>query len=49
MSVEEVLRFCIEQIGVEPQRTDWNPVLADSEDLFRMWATWGADKQPGDG
>lgn len=44
MSVEGVLRFCIEQIGVEPLRQDWSPVLADSEDLFRMWASWGADR-----
>lgn len=47
MSVEEVLRYCITEIGVTPLRTDRQPVLADSEDLFRLWATWGADKTPG--
>lgn len=45
MSVEEVLRYCIEQVGVEPLRPDWKPVLADSEDLFRLWATWGVGRQ----
>lgn len=46
MSVEGVLRFCIEQIGVEPLRDDWASTLADSEDLFHMWATWGGDVAP---
>ena len=46
MSVEEVPRYCIDQVGVAPLRPDWEPILADSEDLFRMWATWGADKNP---
>jgi len=46
MSVEEVLRYCITEIGVMPLRNDWEPVLADSEDLFRMWASWGADRTP---
>jgi hypothetical protein len=46
MSVEGVLRFCIEQLRVEPLREDWSPTLADSEDLFHMWATWGGDVAP---
>jgi hypothetical protein len=46
MSVEGVLRFCIEQLEVEPLRPDWSSVLADSEDLFKMWATWGAKVAP---
>jgi hypothetical protein len=46
MSVEEVLRFCIDQLGVKPLRDDWAPVLADSEDLFHMWASWGGDRAP---
>lgn len=46
MSVEEVLRYCIVEIGVEPLRTDWKSVLADSEDLFRMWASWGGENGP---
>ncbi|MEV6299571.1 hypothetical protein AB0M02_09220 [Actinoplanes sp. NPDC051861] len=46
MSVEGVLRFCIDQLGVKPLRDDWASVLADSEDLFHMWATWGGDRAP---
>jgi len=46
MSVEGVLRFCIDQLGVEPLREDWSMVLADSEDLFHMWATWGGERAP---
>lgn len=46
MSVEGVLRFCIEQLKVEPLRENWSSVLADSEDLFHMWATWGAEVAP---
>jgi hypothetical protein len=46
MSVEAVVRFCIEQVGVEPLRDKWSSILSDSNDLFRMWATWGAEPTP---
>jgi hypothetical protein len=46
MSVEGVLRFCIDQLQVEPLRDDWSPVLADSEELFHMWATCGGERSP---
>ncbi|WP_127501656.1 hypothetical protein [Actinoplanes solisilvae] len=46
MSVEGVLRFSIEQLKVEPLRDNWSSVLSDSEDLFRMWATWTAAPAP---
>lgn len=46
MSVENVLRFCIQELGVRPLRDDWSAVLADSEDLFHMWATWTTAPAP---
>jgi hypothetical protein len=49
MSVEGVLLFCIEQLKVEPLREDWSPVLADSSDLFKMWASWGVVEAPDSG
>jgi len=43
MSVEEVMLFCITQLEVEPLRPDWRSVLKDSNDIFRMFASWGGD------
>lgn len=48
ISVEETLRFCISEIGVEPLRDDWLPVLADGEDLFRMYRSWSSDPREQD-
>jgi hypothetical protein len=40
--VEEVLRFCIVDLGVRPLGRDWNEVLRESEQLSRAeFATAG--------
>jgi hypothetical protein len=35
LAVEEVLRFCIVDLGVEPLAEDWDQVLADSHQRFQ--------------
>lgn len=40
VSAEAVIRYCIEDLKVRPRRNDWRTVLADSEDLFKLWRTW---------
>ncbi|MGH3545997.1 MAG: hypothetical protein ACRDPW_08755 [Mycobacteriales bacterium] len=40
ISLEQVLRVCITELGVIPLRDDWQQVLADSEDLFKLRRTW---------
>jgi hypothetical protein len=40
ISLESVLRLCVRELGVAAARDDWEQLLADSEDLFKMWRTW---------
>lgn len=49
VSIEEVIRFCITELGGVPQRQDWLSVLADSEDLFNMFRTWPQPAAPAAG
>jgi hypothetical protein len=37
VTVEEVVRFLITEIGVKPKRSDWNEILIESEELFKAW------------
>jgi hypothetical protein len=41
VSIEAVVRFLIEEMGVTPQRSDWQAVLDANEEAFvgkRSWA-----------
>ncbi len=40
VSVEEVVLFAINDLGVTPQRGDWEAVLGDSLSRFRQFRTW---------
>lgn len=40
ISLEEVLRFTIEDLGVLPLRDDWDEVLRESQQRFERWRTW---------
>lgn len=44
-SLEEVVRFCIRELGVEPRRDDWEPILAMNEDRFQTYRTWPPQPQ----
>jgi hypothetical protein len=39
-SLEEVVRFCIRELGVEPRREDWESILTMNEDRFQTYRTW---------
>jgi hypothetical protein len=41
VSLEPVLRFAIEELGVVPLRRDWQSVLDESEQAFLRDRTWG--------
>lgn len=40
ISVEAIVRFCIGELDVSPQRDDWKSILHESEERFRMWRSW---------
>lgn len=40
VSLEQVIRVCILELGANPLRDDWQQVLTDSEDLFKLGRTW---------
>lgn len=40
VAVEDVLRLAIAELGVRPQRDDWEEVLNTTQGLFEMWRTW---------
>jgi hypothetical protein len=40
VSLEEVLRFLIQECGVRPARDDWEAVLLDSQKRHEMYRTW---------
>jgi hypothetical protein len=42
VSIESVIRFLIEDLGVVTRRPDWDRVLTQSEILFLEWRTWHA-------
>lgn len=41
VSLEAVLRFAIDELGVEPLREDWRAVLEASERAYLAGRTWG--------
>jgi hypothetical protein len=44
MTLEQSVRWCIES-GATPARTDWEPVLAETEGIHKLYRTW-ADVPP---
>jgi len=40
VSLESVIRFCIEQGGAEPKRDNWDAVLALNEGKFLLYRSW---------
>lgn len=39
-SLEEIVRLCIKEFGVEPKRDDWDKVLSLNEGRFQLYRTW---------
>jgi len=37
ITVEEVIRFLIQELKVRPKRADWDRLLCESEERFRDW------------
>jgi hypothetical protein len=40
ISIEEVIRFLIEELGVQAIRTDWDSVLSQNLQAHKTWRTW---------
>lgn len=40
VSFEEVCRFLIYDLGIEPRRSDYEAVLSDSDKRFKKWQSW---------
>jgi hypothetical protein len=40
VSIEEVLRLAITELGVEPLRDDWREVLERTQGSYETWRTW---------
>jgi hypothetical protein len=39
VTVEEIIRFLISDLGVKPKEQDWEKELRDSEELFKQWTS----------
>lgn len=48
VTFEEVLRFLITELHVQPRRPDWAAILDKNQSLFEAWRTWPTPAQPGD-
>ena len=46
IAIEDVVRFVITQLGVVPLRDDWEAILAETQDAFQQWRTWGGANPP---
>ncbi len=40
VALEDVIRFAIMELGVEPKRADWERVLSDAQEAYRRERTW---------
>jgi hypothetical protein len=38
--LEEVVRFLVDELRVEPARTDWRSLIEEPEARFREYRTW---------
>src|SRR5262249_51662350 len=41
VALEDVLRFCIRDLEVQPLREDWSDILDATQGAFETWRTWG--------
>jgi hypothetical protein len=41
VAIEDVLRMCIRDLGVDETRDDWAAVLDEAQAAFATWRTWG--------
>jgi hypothetical protein len=39
-SLESMIRFAIEEIDVQPNRSDWDDLLTINEGRFKLWRSW---------
>jgi hypothetical protein len=46
VALEDVVRTLIEEMSVEPRRSDWNDVLDETQQDFERWRTWGGQAPP---
>ena len=40
VTMEELIRFLIEELGIKPKARDWDSILRRSEETFREWTGW---------
>ncbi len=40
VSVEEIVRYCLGDLGIPARRDNWSKLLGDSETRFKKWRTW---------
>jgi hypothetical protein len=39
VTLEEIIRFLITDLGVKPKEQDWENSLRESEELFKQWTS----------
>ncbi|MFG3556520.1 hypothetical protein ACGGAQ_19265 [Micromonospora sp. NPDC047557] len=44
-SLESIIRLCIQEIGAEAARDDWNEVLSLNEGKFKLYRSWNAEPE----
>ena len=47
IAVEDILRLAITHFLVTPLRKAWETILAETQDAFQQWRTWGGSHPPG--
>jgi hypothetical protein len=45
VSLESVVRFCLDDLGVEPLRDNWDEVLTLRESMFKLHRSWASYPQ----
>jgi hypothetical protein len=40
IALEDILRLAIEELGVEPLRSDWSGILETTQSGYEEWRTW---------
>ncbi len=40
VAIEDVIRFAINELGVEPRRDDWEQILDQAQRVHETWRTW---------
>jgi hypothetical protein len=47
VAIEDVIRFAINELGVEPEREDWRQILDETQGRYEKWRTWsGSGPRP---